>query len=240
MELQGSLSSFFGPLNDGEKAAILSTFFDAGLNGCKPSFRGPYFKYYERELKRLRLGIPSSRVVTGLAAKTQGDILAVCDILASRRHELRSTVRDEIKSLFPGADDLSVDRSVDLVIRLWLMLNCQDDQLSLLSPQKSSIQWEDGHKFTEFVNKQFPLSTTKLAVRERRLSPAFTVSTMVRLCNLKLEWTDSLESHLRLDRLSKTLWVFPFKDFLVAHLSLSKSVDNQPYVCSVLVVGLVR
>lgn len=200
------------------------------MNGDKPNLSGLYFKYYETELKRLRLEILSSRAVTGLEVKTQSDILTVCNILSLPRDESRPAVRDEIKTLFPAAYDLAVDRSVDLVIRLWLMLNSQDSRLSLLSPQKLSIQWEDDQKLTEFVNKQFPASTIKLGVRERRLSPSFTVATMVRLCNLKLEWTDSLESHPRLDRLSKMLWVFPFKEVLVAHLSLAKTVHNQQYV----------
>jgi len=297
----GGKIPLFNPLTSSEKAAITSTFFLSSHSNttttANPNPQGPYFKYYERELKRLRLGVPSlsssssSRALSNLTIKTHGDILAICDILSSRCDEPRWKVRDEIKKkLLPSSslasspgppgggppsspsgslppdEDLPTDRSINLVLRLWLMLNVQHASAntqpnhhyyhyqlstSLLSPQKNPpIEWEDEHSLTEFVRKQFPVSSTTVNTklgglrelereqehdrRRRLISPAFTVAAMVRLCGLNLEWTDSLESHLRLDRLSKTLWVFPFKDFLVAHLGRPSSFsagsvgDQQP------------
>ncbi|GAB1317971.1 hypothetical protein MFIFM68171_08181 [Madurella fahalii] len=228
MELQSMPNNLLNPPNNDSRNQISLAFFGDGETGYKPDLYGPYFNYYERELKRLRIGVSkSSWAINSLAVQTHADVLTFCNILASERNDLKSAVIAKIKGLIPGVDDLAIDRSVDLTIRLWLMLNTQDDQLSLLSPQRLSIKWDNDLQLMEFVNRQFPTSTTKLGVRESRLSPSFTVASMVKLCNLHLEWTDSLETHLRLDRRSKTLWIFPFKDFLVAHLSTSKTVDSQ-------------
>jgi len=42
---------------------------------------------------------------------------------------------------------------------------------------------------------------------------------MVRICGLKVEWTTSLEDHLRLDRRRKAIRVFSYKCCLQAILS---------------------
>jgi hypothetical protein len=228
MDPQFAANSLLGNLTDQVRNEITQAFFGDGHTGYKPDPHGSYFNYYSREVKRLRIGVSSSSwAVSSLAVKTHQDVLSICNLIAAGRNDPKSTIIAKAKAMFPGADDLAIDRSVDLTIRLWLMMNAQDDHISLLSPQRPSIRWDNSLSLANFVDKQFPLSVTKLGVRESRLSPSFTVAKMVKLCGLQLEWTDSLEAHLRLDRRSKTLSIFPFKDFLIAHLSLSRSVDSQ-------------
>jgi hypothetical protein len=231
MDLQLTPGSLLNRPSDQVRNEITLTFFGDGQNGYKPDPHGAYFNYYDREVKRLRIGVSrSSWVVSSLAVKTHHDVLSISDLIASGRNDPKSAVIAKAKAMFSGADDLAIDRSLDLTIRLWLMLNTQDSQLPLLNPKRPSIQWDNDIPLTEFFNTQFPASVTKLGARESRLSPSFTVARMVKLCNLQLEWTESLETHLRLDRRSKTLFIFPFKDFLIAHLNLSKTIDNQRYV----------
>ena len=124
--------------------SIISTFFGEGSGSSTPNLDAAYFEYYERELKRVRIGVSkSSWAVNSLAIRTHADVLHICDILSSNRDPHKKDVVDKVKAEFPAAqDDLSINRSIDLTIRLFLMLNTRDDQLSLLTPQKTSIQWD--------------------------------------------------------------------------------------------------
>jgi hypothetical protein len=70
----------------------------------------------------------------------------------------------------------------------------------------------------DFFANLLPLSKVQLKARESRLSPFFTVAIMVDVCVLKVDWTNSPEDHLFLDRQTTTLWIFP-KRASAAYLS---------------------
>lgn len=167
----------------------------------------------------LRVGI--ALPVPYLNTKTHESLMYIQDVVSKFRSEPRSVIR---KRLYPdlAMEEISIDRVVDLTIRLWLMVHVRDDGLSmrLFTPQQFSARWDESDSLERFLADQFPLSTTKLDMRQSRLEMTFTVAYMVRTCRLQVKWTDDLANHLRLDRgiEAKTLFIFPHKVFLVAHL----------------------
>lgn len=208
------------PANEDTKRKISSQFFGISGDSDDISSLEPFFDFYHKELRRmLRIGI--AMPVPYLNTKTHEILMYTQGVVSKCRSEPRSVIR---KRLHPGLEmeELSIDRVVDLTIRLWLMVQVRDDSLSmrLFTPQQFSARWDESDSLDKFLAGQFPLSTTKLDLRQSRLEMTFTIAYMVRTCRLQVKWTDDLANHLRLDRgmEAKILFIFPHKAFLVAHL----------------------
>lgn len=206
--------------NENTKRKIAESFFGILADDDELSCLEPFFNLYNKELRRLRVGI--TPLVSGLHTKTHEDLFHIRDIIFKSRTESRSVLRARLQPILVMEDDISIDRMVDLTIRLWLMVNVRDDSLSmsLWRPQQFSARWDESDSLVQFLAHQFPMSTTKLELKQSRLDMNFTVAYMVRTCRLQVKWTDDLVNHLRLDRGPdlKTLSIFPHKAFLVAHL----------------------
>ena len=217
--------------NDETKSRIAYVFFaGTSFDAAEAASWQEYFTYYEREIRRLSIGVVRSTpgTIPGLAAKTHDDISHISQVLSRTRMVSRDKVRDELLSRFRDSDSVDIDRAVDLTVRIWLMINIRDDDMSVRMPQKNSIQWEDDVSLSTLIATHLPTSLLQVPSRQSRLSPQFTVANMVKLCGLQLKWTESLEDHLRLDRRSKELWIFSYKDFLLKHLSnnLARKLKN--------------
>ena len=179
-----------------------------------------YFRYYDSELAMLQLGSsPLSRQSTDLAAKTHDDILFIARTLQQSGTETRPAVRRSILTRFRDGKDVALNRSIDLTIRLWLSLNVREEAFRLQSPQTPALEWDDASSLQEFLSGLFPKAQWHLQAREGRLHPYFTIANMIKICGLRVEWTDSLEDHLRLDRRQKVVRVYPYKCCLTAHLA---------------------
>jgi hypothetical protein len=179
-----------------------------------------YFRYYDAELAMLQFGSsPLSRQSTDLAVKTHEDVLYIARMLQQSGAQSRPAVRRSIQNRFRNAKLIALNRSIDLTIRMWLSLNVREDTFRLQSPQTPALEWDDASTLQDFVSSLFPKAQWHLHAREGRLHPYFTVANMMKICGLKLEWTDSLEDHLRLDRRQKALRVYSYKCCLTAYLT---------------------
>lgn len=76
----------------------------------------------------------------------------------------------------------------------------RDPDLSTIHPDTTPVVWEDAMYLDQLLSNLFFCYHTDLNSRSRRLSPHFTAAEMVKICGLKLKWTESLADHLRLDR----------------------------------------
>jgi hypothetical protein len=103
------------------------------------------------------------------------------------------------------------------------MINVQTAKLRSLTPGTPVVPWHDGSCPATLIQAQFPAADLDITYREGRLHPYFTVANMIRICNLKIQWTDSLADHLRLDRRINTLRVFPHKRSL---LQMLEAIDG--------------
>ena len=107
-------------------------------------------------------------------------------------------------------------------MRLLYMLNVQSPELRALTPGTRVLPWRDGLPLKKFVEQQFPKAVSEITPREGRLHPHFAAANLNQMCNLRIQWTDSLEDHLRLDRRTNALRVFPHKRCLLQMLRSGK------------------
>ena len=164
--------------------------------------------------------------VTPLAVKTHADILLVIREIQTNGLLAKCRVRDNLRVQFPEAEDAELNASIDLALRLWLMLNVRDPRLKLQSPQTPIMSWGDTLPFKNFMEQTFPISKWQIGVKDSRLHPSFTAAFMVEVCGLRLEWTDCLADHLRLDRREKALRVYSSKDFLLGVLEKRYQIEQ--------------
>lgn len=202
------------------KRQIAEQFFGINTDGEKLSL-GPFFDLYNRKIERLRVGIKTLDLISSLDTKTHEDVMHIRNVAFESRNESRAVLRERLRLHLPKDGATSLDRMIDLTIRLWLMINVRDDSMcmSLWRPQQSA-QWDELETLETFLAHQFPKSVTNMTLKQGRMERKFTVAYMVQTCRLQILWTDDLVNHLRLDRgpHAKTLSIFPHKAFLVAHL----------------------
>jgi len=201
---------------------IAQTIFEPDLQAKDLLRLKRYFTYYERELALLNLGKPAQmRQSIDLATKTHVDILFVVQELRGCANLTRYDFRERVRARFSDADDIALDRSIDLSLRLWMMINAREPRMRLQAPQTPVLNWAGDATFEEFIAKTFPKSRWQIGAKDSRLHPLFTAAFMVKICGLQLEWTDCLVDHLRLDRRQKVpvLRIYSDKSFLQYHLN---------------------
>ena len=206
--------AFFGPNFEEEQLQSLET----------------YFEYYSEELSLLYKGISQkSWQATNLPIETHDDIFHIVNLLRDRdnRDILRPGLRQNLSLRFCSSDNEGLNRSINLAIRLWLMINAQEPEFQSLRKGATSIQWNDETKLSAFLQSLFPNSRWGITPQSNRLGPQFTAVFMQRICDLKIEWTLSLYDHLRLDRQRKALKIFPYKGHLQALIDSSQNSDNK-------------
>lgn len=188
-----------------------------------------YFGYFSNELKLLRTGISKESWQTkNLAIKDCEDLFYVVDLLRTNQEQRRPEIRQKLLSRFGTSNDLAVNRSLNLALRLWLMINVQEPAFAGLRHGVTSVEWNDENTLLAFIESLFPPSRwPKIPPQSTRLGPHFTAAFMQRVCGLRIEWTTSLHDHLRLDSLRKALKVFPYKCHLQALIDSPQDGSEQ-------------
>ena len=202
------------PLNNrpGSRLEIARALFGSDFRQGQLDGLQQYFAYYGEELDLLHKGISKESWQTGgLAIKTHDDIFYVVDVLRRNPEFRRPDFRQQLSERFKSSDDPSLDRSINLAIRLWLMINVQDAEFGGLRHEATLVQWDDESRLEEFLHSLFPHSRWPISAQSSRLGPHFTAAFMQRVCRLSIEWTTSLYDHLLLDRRRKALKVYPYK-----------------------------
>lgn len=161
--------------NEDTKRRVSGHFFGISGNGDELSSLEPFFDFYLKDLRRM-LHISITPPVPYLSKQTHETLIHTQSVVCQSRSEPRSVIRKRLDPGF-GLDKLSIDRVVDLTIRLWLMVHVQDDSLSLrlFTPQKFSARWNESDSLDKFLAEQFPVSTTKLDTRQSRLERTFSL-----------------------------------------------------------------
>lgn len=232
------------PLNNhpGSRHQIARALFGPDFRQDQLDALQQYFAYYNEELDLLRKGISKeSWQTTRLAIKTHEDIFYVIDVLRRNAELRRPEIRQQLLERFNSSDDLCLDRSINLAIRLWLMINVQDAEFGGLRHEATCVQWDDESRLRDFLQSLFPRSRWQISAQSSRLGPHFTAAFMQRVCGLTIEWTTSLHDHLLLDRRRKALKVYPYKCHLQALIeSEMKSNDKKGYVWRIITYPVVK
>jgi hypothetical protein len=200
---------------------LLKVFFGVDTARLDWTLFGRYFQYYDRELAMLKSGaletVGSEKLV--VQQRSHDDLVRVLNMIRPGQSEARRRIIDDVARVFSG-DMTAAGQGTELVMRLWLMMNVRDARSSLHAPQTPVLGWEDQQTVQDLVTSAFPTSRWNIEAKDSRLHPSFTATFMVNICGLKLEWTDCLADHLRLDRRVNALRVFSYKEVLQAHLQM--------------------
>jgi hypothetical protein len=154
--------------------------------------------------------------------KTYDDLLECLEEVRRDDAADRVTITQRLQAEFPKASTDEIERILGLCFRLGFFLDvrCGEKGRKLLTSLKSfGIPWAPEVPLRQVLGGAFPKSRWKLNANESRLHPQFTAAFMVKVCSLKIDWTDNLADHLCLDRQNNTLLVFPYKACLAAILS---------------------
>ena len=215
-----------------QRLQIAQAFFGPACCKAQVDALERYFLYYNEELGLLCRGISeASWQINSLAVKTDEDIFYVVDLLRNIGDCRRPDIRQHMLLRFHSSGVLSLNRSINLAIRLWLMINTQDREFSGLRHEATPAQWDDESTLSTFLQSLFPQSRWQISAQSNRLGPHFTAAFMKDVCGLTIEWTTSLHDHLRLDRSRKALKVFPYKCHLQALIDSQKNdIGKKTYV----------
>ncbi|KAI4094400.1 MAG: hypothetical protein L6R37_007250 [Teloschistes peruensis] len=188
-----------------------------------------YFVYFSDEVKSLRTGISKESWQTkDLAIKDCEDLFHVVNVLRTNQEHRRPGIRQRLLSRFGTSNDLAINRSLNLALRSWLMINVQEPTFAGLRHGVTSVEWDDERTLPAFIESLFPPSRwPEISPQSTRLGPHFTAAFMQRVCGLSIEWTTSLHDHLRLDSLRKALKVFPYKCHLQALIDSHRNGSQQ-------------
>ena len=193
--------AFFGPVSNKEQTETLQD----------------YYRYYIEELQLLQKGISAqSWQDRSLAAQSYEDVFHIVAVLRNNRNSTRPEIRSLLEPALQSTNNQSLNWSINLAIRLWLMINLQDPQFEGLRYEATCVNWNDQTTLRAFIEDLFPKSQWSITAQTSRLGHHFTVAFMHRVCGLNIKWTTSIHDHLRLDRRRKTLMVFKYKCHLIA------------------------
>lgn len=184
-----------------------------------PRYFSDFVAYYAEEPRKLQTGLTRSDwPIPSLNEKTHRDILGITTILKDNKDQKRPIIRQMLNSQQKHESQSSLDHLCDLAVRMWLMINVLDAEISLVDDEAPRKPWLEQQSLHDLIKSLFPQSNIKLDLKESRIDPNFTAANLEKICGLRLEWTRCLANHLRLDRRKKVLWIFPYKAFLQGHL----------------------
>ena len=187
-----------------------------------------YFQYYTQELELLYTGFSSeTSQANNLTVASFEDIFYIVRTLQKNSTSRKDDIHSMLQARFQSSDKLGLDRSINLAIRLWLMINAQEPKFSGIRLGVTCAQWDDESTLELFVRDLFPPSRYPVTAQSSRLGPHFTAAFMQNVCGLTIEWTTGLHDHLVLDRRRRVLKVFSYKGFSQALLESSKNADDR-------------
>jgi hypothetical protein len=137
----------------------------------------------------------------------------VLDGSACYRKDLRSALAQE--GAFQSHSEDSLNRTIDLALRLWLAINIRDDEYC---PAVRSAQWDDHTSLEHFIVAQFPRPRLIKELNEKMsdyvLPGNFTMVKLKHWSAIKVDWTYDLSEHLDFDKDVRILKVFPLKGYV--------------------------
>jgi len=164
-----------------------------------------YFRYYETQCELARHGNECS-------ARSHEDIIEIVRLLQvpeATREDIKSSLRLRLTGPTPDSSDDILSNSVDLAVRLWLMVNIGDLQ-RILMPGRS-LYWTEG-SLRDFMSSKF---CKQNILKERvKLEKLFNAHNLSRIAGIQIVWTSNLVDHLRMQDDDTRVAVFHHAFFL--------------------------
>ena len=204
------------PPSPNVRAEIVEVFWREGIPVNLASYDAYFRHCYYDEIQKFHIqsGRPRHRDISALP--DHKDIILLARHLSRHgelhKEALQTSVHDE---LFPQASMDVISQVIELVLRLWLMMNVRTS-LKIQTPGTPSIPWRDNACLFEFVKHQFPAASETVAGNTTLQSPDFafevtlTAPNLVKYSGVNIEWTACLADHLRYDRGRRILRLFKY------------------------------
>lgn len=169
------------------------------------------------------------------AAKTDQDVLDLVTRLSKSVHKQRHKIAKELGvDTFPGSSHTEICKSLDMVVRLWLMVNVTDDINE--QPRTLPLRWRESESLQQLVERLFPrplqVIQASFANAPVTMNHDFTAMSVRKFTQIDISWTNSLEDHLRLrfEDGTRVLKIFPHKAWLLRQLQTAESILIGPQV----------
>ncbi|KAL8834534.1 MAG: hypothetical protein Q9170_003716, partial [Blastenia crenularia] len=167
------------PDRPGSRLQIARAFFGPEFPEDEVGALQQYLTFYNEELGLLRKGISEdSWQIQCLAAQSYEDIFYIVEILRDNAESQRPELRRRLSLGFPSSSDVGLNHSINLAIRLWLMINIQEPEFQGLRHEATSIRWDDESTLLAFIESLFPYSRWQMTAQSSRLGPNFTAAFM--------------------------------------------------------------
>ena len=180
-----------------------------------------FFNYLGAELGGLR----SYR--EDFAAQTFETTTCLISVLFVNRNKMRKDILPLIQPLFLNTEEAAVSRSIDLTLRLWLTINVHSLETAVgpVHANDTVVEWEGNESLDDFLSRQFKKANDYVGDKKNkpRIDPALTAAHLVNNCGVKIDWTDNVLDHLKLDLKRRTITIYRHKICLVNHAKAQNS-----------------
>jgi hypothetical protein len=199
------------------RCAIVNNFWDCSFSVPEYSSRSEndevYFRYYQEQC---RVSVQSGSMRA--AATTHNHISEIIRHFKNPK-ETRESIQEKLRGILPTHHlqpsdiDEVITSSIDLAVRLWLMLYVGNLDHCLV-PGQSPICWSDSGLDT-LVSTRF--STRHDLNDPVKLEKAFNARNLERIAGIQVLWTDNLADHLSLRDDDTRVAIFHHASFLEYH-----------------------
>ncbi len=191
-----------------------------------------YFDHYNATCETLYIGARCE--ADSMSASTHEHVLLIIDRIWSyidqgtciNRPLLRESLsRDSLsKTQFQQQADERINTSIDLALRLWLTMNIKKRGVT---PVIRNNPWNDQSDLPAFIRTQFQ-GPEIIRNINAPLVGVLTAVDLERTSGIRIKWTYHLEDHLLLDRVNRTLNVYPLDRVLQDHIMRFVSDPDSP------------
>ena len=200
---------------------VLATFLDVPEEDIDVKSFESYSKYHDKTWAALNEGEPPESDLMDAVSDEHvqaivGEIVSIAvDGSACHRPALRrALLKNSLLNPSPEGKPESLNRMIDLALRLWLVLYIRDG----FAHAAKSIRWDDMISLQELISGQFRKPRLLSVLSEKMfdivLPDHFNALNLRRYSGIKVKLTSSLNEHLELDRERSKLKIFPLKYYL--------------------------
>jgi len=151
-----------------------------------------------------------------VSVRTHRDVINIAQDLKSSqtRADIKRTIASKLRTPRPANEDEILDGSIDLVLRLLLMV--EFGQLQYGFTGRKQLVWVT-KPLEQFVRGYFN-TPQALGQETVKLEKIFNARNLGRIAGIEIEWTENLADHLRLTDGDKKVAIFHHASFLECQL----------------------
>jgi len=149
-----------------------------------------YISFFEQECR--------PDLSTYHAIKSYGDMMFVLDTVRGNPTATLADLRGLVGSTNAvlASDETKLSASIELVVRVWLMVNVRVLLPADRHELRTSLPWPDNQTLVSVLHRQISQPPTSQITPAGKFSFYFNVSDMANMAGFRVEWTNDLMDHL--------------------------------------------